>query len=119
MNSTLTPFLFGESTIRITDTEGNPWFVANDVCNAIGINNPRMALTRLDDDEKGVILTDTLGGRQNLNIISESGLYALVLRSDKPAAKPFRKWVTSEVLPAIRKRGSYNTACSPVVRLRF
>jgi prophage antirepressor-like protein len=96
---------FTPSPIRslINPCTGDPWFVAKDVCAALEIENSRNATARLDADEKGVRLVDTLKGKQKLTIVSESGLYALILRSDKPAAKKFRKWVTSEVLPAIRK----------------
>ena len=101
------------AAVRIIERDDQPWFVAKDVCDALTIANSRDALDKLDDDEKGVALTDTPGGRQNLSIISESGLYALILRSDKPAAKVFRKWVTSEVLPALRKDGFYASRLSP------
>ena len=74
--------------------DGSAWFVAKDVCDALGYGNPRQALaTHLDDDEKGVTNLDTLGGRQSVSVITESGLYALVLRSNKPQARPFRQWV--------------------------
>jgi hypothetical protein len=86
---------------------GEPWFVANDVCGILALTNPRQALNRLDDDEKGVISNDTLGGVQDMNIVSESGMYALVLGSRKKEARRFRKWVTGEVLPTIRKTGRY------------
>ena len=77
------------------------------MCDCLGIANSRDAVSRLDDDEKGVGKADTLGGGQDMTMISESGLYALIMRSNKPEAKPFRKWVTSEVLPTIRKTGMY------------
>ncbi len=92
---------------RTFDINGDPWFALNDVCAALDIKNPRDAATRLDDDEKGVVQADTLGGPQVIRIINESGLYSLILRSDKPEAKRFKKWVTSEVLPSIRRSGSY------------
>lgn len=95
------------AALRVLDRNGDPWFVAKDVCAALEIQNTSDALKRLDEDEKGIDLIDTLGGRQNVSIVSESGLYALILRSDKPAAKAFRRWVTSEVLPEIRRTGSY------------
>jgi prophage antirepressor-like protein len=104
----LVPFLFDESTVRTTVLEGQPWFVGKDVCAALGIRNNRDALEGLDDDEKGVATTDTPGGKQNLGVVNESGLYALIFRSRKEEARRFRKWVTSEVLPAIRKRGYYD-----------
>lgn len=104
--------------VRIVDIDGQPWFVAVDVCAALGIGNPSMALRPLDADEKGVSSTDTPGGQQNLSIINESGLYTLVLRcrdATKPGSVPhrFRKWVTSEVLPAIRKHGVYAAPAQP------
>ena len=95
--------------VRI-DEHGDPWFIASEICSALGIRNPRDAVSRLDEDEKGVAKTDTLGGAQEVSTISESGLYSAILRSRKPEAKRFKKWVTSEVLPAIRKTGSYSTS---------
>lgn len=93
--------------MRTLNLNGEPWFVLRDVCEVLGLGNSRMVADRLDEDEKGVSQIDTLGGVQNATIISESGLYNVILRSDKPEAKPFRKWVTSEVLPSIRKNGGY------------
>ena len=104
----ITPFNFGIFSVRVITRDNQPWFVANDVCNALGYSNPRDAISKhLDEDEKGVANSDTLGGNQQLTVINESGLYALVLRSRKPEARKFAKWVTSEVLPSIRKTGSY------------
>lgn len=94
--------------VRVSIINGAPWFVLKDVCNILGVSNSRMVADRLDDDEKGVSQIDTLGGKQKVLVINESGLYHVVLRSDKPQAKPFRKWVTNEVLPTLRKTGSYN-----------
>lgn len=96
--------------VRTTVIDGEPWFIVNDVCTCLEIKNKRDALTRLDVDEKGVALTDTLGGEQKLNIINEFGLYTLVLTSRKPEAKAFKRWITHEVIPAIRKTGSYSVA---------
>ena len=102
--------LYKDHPVRIVDRDGEPWFVAKDVCEALTISNPRKAVTQLDDDEH---MTVTFGdgrpghGAQKINIISESGLYALVIRSNKPGAREFRKWVTAEVLPSIRKTGAY------------
>lgn len=101
------PQLFAESLIRSTIIDGNPWFVAKDVCAALSIANPRDAISTLDEDEKGVGTTDTLGGPQETNMVSESGLYVLIFKSRKNEARAFRKWVTSEVLPALRRRGYY------------
>lgn len=108
----LQSFGFGEQLVRVVDREGGIWFVANDVCRALEINNSRQAVSRLEDDEKGVIISDTLGGQQEVTIISESGLYALIFRSRKPVAVTFRKWVTAEVLPAIRRTGRFDLAAN-------
>lgn len=97
---------FGD--IRVVMRDGEPWFVATDVCRALDISNTSDAIARLDDDEKGVVLTDTLGGKQSVSIISEAGLYTLVLSSRKPEAKKFKRWITHEVVPSIRKTGSYS-----------
>lgn len=94
-----------------------PWWVANDVCEALEISNPRDAISVLDEDEKGVGKIYTPGGEQEMNIISESGVFALIMRSNKPEAKKFRKWVTSEVLPAIRKTGRFNMTDAPTQRI--
>ncbi|EFP7224154.1 BRO-like protein [Shigella dysenteriae] len=92
--------------------DGNPWFAASDVCKALGLTNSRMSLKALDDDEKGVSSTYTVKGSQTVNVINESGLYTLILRcrdAVTPGTIPyrFRKWVTGEVLPQIRRTGSY------------
>ena len=91
----------------IIDKHGNPWWVAKDVCAVLGIGNVCDAMSRLDADEKGIGLIDTLGGNQRMATVNESGLYSLIMTSRKPEAKAFRKWVTSVVLPSIRKTGSY------------
>lgn len=101
-------FEYQNNKVRTVDVDGEAWFVLKDVCAVLGISNNRMAADRLDDDEKGVSLIDTLGGKQEMVIVNESGLYHVILRSDKPEAAPFRRWVTNDVLPAIRKTGSYN-----------
>lgn len=101
---------FGELRVVKEGDDYPPQFVAKDVCDALGINNPRQALTRLDADEKGVISSDTPGGVQKLLTINEYGLYSLVLSSRKPEAKAFKRWVTHEVLPSIRKTGGYMAA---------
>lgn len=94
--------------VRIIKKEGGePWFVAKDVCDCLGIKNGRDAVAALDEDEKGVAFSDTRGGRQKVTTISESGLYALIFRSNKPEARVFSKWVRAEVLPAIRRTGGY------------
>ncbi len=103
-------FVFPETkhTVRIIiDKNGNPWWVAKNVCEALGIDNSRQALSRLADDEKGTSIIRTPGGNQKMAVVNESGLYSLITTSRKPEAKAFRKWVTSEVLPTIRKTGAY------------
>jgi len=114
----LTPFQFGKQQVRVTvDDQGEPWFVGADVCVALDISNVSDAMSRLDDDEKGIGNYDTPGGRQQMATINESGLYSLILRSRKPSAAKFKKWVTSEVLPSIRKTGGYSVApATPVVK---
>lgn len=89
--------------LRVIDRAGEPWFVAADVCAAIAHGNPTIAMASVDADDQAKL---NLGSR-TVNVVSESGLYSLLLRSRKPEAQRFRKWVTSEVLPAIRKTGSY------------
>lgn len=106
-DSNLTLFDFQSNSVRVADIKGNPWFVAVDICRILEIENSRQAVSRLDEDEKDVITSDTLGGNQELAIISESGMWSLVLTSHKLEAKSFKKWVASEVLPSIRKTGKY------------
>lgn len=97
---------FGE--VGAVELEGNTWFIARDVCRALELDNSRQALSRLDEDEKNtVILNDGNRGNPNMAIINESGLYSLVLSSRKPEAKAFKRWITHEVLPSIRKHGMY------------
>ena len=99
-------------TVRIVMIGEQPWWVLSDVCRVLGISNPSKVAQRLDNDEKlKVDPKSELGSRSNtpITVISESGLYAVILRSDKPNAKDFRKWITSEVIPSIRKHGAYMT----------
>ncbi|MBQ3626981.1 MAG: Bro-N domain-containing protein [Synergistaceae bacterium] len=110
MSNAIQEFNFNARQVRVVMKDNEPWFVAKDVCEILGYVNSRKALgDHLDEDEKGVTKCDTLGGAQEMNIINESGLYTLIIRSNKPEAKKFRKWVTSEVLPSIRKTGMYKT----------
>ena len=95
--------------VRVVDVNGEPWFVARDVCECLELGNPRTSIALLDEDEKGVHTMDTPGGAQEMSIVSEAGLYSLILRSRKPEAKAFKRWITHEVLPAIRKHGGYLT----------
>ena len=94
--------------IRVIMRCYDPWFVAKDACDCLELTNVSKACQTLDEDEKGITKVYTLGGYQDMMLISESGLYTLIMRSNKPEAKVFRKWVTSEVLPSIRKTGSYD-----------
>lgn len=99
---------FGQ--VRTVTIDGEPWLVGKDIATAFGYTNTRKALNdHVDDEDKGVTKCDTLGGAQEMTIINESGLYSLVLSSKLPTAKKFKHWVTSEVLPAIRKHGGYLT----------
>lgn len=99
---------FGQ--VRTMMIDGSPWFVAKDVCECLDINNSRQALARLDSDEKNsVILNDGTPGNPEKGIVNEYGLYSLVLSSRKPSAKTFKRWITHEVVPAIRKHGAYMT----------
>lgn len=103
----LQSFGFEGQTVRALDQDGAPWFVAQDVCAVLEISKHRDAVAKLDDDERASTVVDTLGGPQQMAIVSESGLYALIFKSRKPAAVRFRKWVTSEVLPTLRRTGRY------------
>ena len=125
MASTLQVFDFEERAVRIIMRDGEPWWVAKDICEILELTNPTEALKSLDDDEKMTLRNSEghynekmtvensdghsgkRGGAQFYNIINESGLYMLITRSNKPEAKKFKKWVTSEVLPAIRQTGHY------------
>ena len=101
-------FNYKSSQVRTVEINNEPWFVLKDVCAVLDLGSAHKVSERLDEDERNHIpLTDSLGRKQETTIINESGLYNVILRSDKPEAKPFRKWVTSEVLPSIRKTGSY------------
>lgn len=109
--NTLLPFAYGEHLIRTVERNGTPWFVAADVCAVLEIQNARDAVAKaLDDDEKGVDTIYTLGGTQEMLVITEPGLYRLVFKSRKPQARAFQRWVYHEVLPSIRRTGSYTPA---------
>lgn len=100
--------------VRVVERDGEPWFVAADICRALDIGNPSQAILRLDDDEKVTLTTNEghsgrSGGAQMLNIVSEAGLYSLILKSRKPEAKIFKRWITHEVIPSVRKHGAYIT----------
>lgn len=105
--SDLTIFAFESAAVRTLMIDGEPWFVAADIANVLDYRNAYDMTRMLDDDEKGTHIMRTPGGDQEMTIINESGLYSCILRSRKPEAKVFRKWVTAEVLPSIRKTGGY------------
>lgn len=107
-------FQYQGRDFRAIEQAGQPWFILSDVCRVLGLGTPSRVAERLDPDEKGMRQIHTPGGPQDMTIINESGLYAVILRSDKPEARPFRKWVTAEVLPSIRRTGAYNAATPPV-----
>lgn len=100
-------FNYSGYEVRTVQVDEETWWVLKDVCDILSIASPHKVFERLDEDEKGWNQIPTLGGKQNMQIVNESGLYNVILRSDKPQAKPFRKWVTNEVLPSIRKTGGY------------
>lgn len=116
----LTVFRFeGTREVRTVIKDGEPWFVAKDICDILGIQNTSDAVRNLDDDE--LVSEKAISGGQvrGMLCVSESGLYALVMRSNKPQAKAFRKWVTSEVLPAIRKTGQYTVTTTNMISEEF
>lgn len=103
------PFRFQENELNVIQLNDEPWFMAKEVASILDYRNTNDATRILDEDEKGTHLMRTLGGIQEISIINESGLYSLILRSKKPEAKQFKRWVTHEVLPSIRKHGAYLT----------
>jgi len=114
---------FNEAAIRVVMREHQPWFVLADLCRVLELTNPSMACEGLDEDERMTLnITEghsgQRGGARMIGIVSESGLYALVFKSRKPEAKTFRKWVTSEVLPALRKTGKYEVPQTPGIEDR-
>ncbi len=111
--SALAIFDYEDHSVRTITVDGVFWFIAKDVCAVLGYSKYRDAIAKLDNDERGVVSTDTLGGQQKVTAVNESGLYSLVFESRKPAAKKFKKWVTSEVLPALRKTGTYSMGPVP------
>lgn len=104
----MTTFNFGILPLRTVVVNGDPWFVGLDACKILRITNHRSSLALLDDDERGVHTVDSPSGLQEYVIISEAGLYSLIMRSRRPEAKAFKRWVTHDVLPSIRKTGSYS-----------
>ena len=110
----LTTFNFEDNSIRVIEKNGEPWFVAKDIAMVLDFRDAEVACRALEEDEKGTLNVCTLGGNQQMSGINESGLYHLILVSRKTEAKKFRKWVTEEVLPSIRKTGSYSITKSPI-----
>lgn len=110
--SSIIPFSFEGHEVRVATHNDEAHWVLADVCAVLEIGSPHKAATRLDEDEKGRTTIPTLGGLQEMTIINESGLWSLVLTSRKPEARRFKKWLTSKVLPTIRRTGSYNPASS-------
>lgn len=100
----LTIFNYGLNKVRTIIKDGLPWFVLKDVCDVLELRNATQVADRLEDDERSML---NIGRQGNINIINESGLYNVILRSDKPEAKRFKRWITHEVLPSIRKTGAY------------
>lgn len=105
MNNQLATFIFEGASVQVIDKNNKPWFLAKDVCEILEIVNTTQAIAKLDDDERAML---NIGRQGDANIIDESGLYSLIMTSRKLKAKRFKKWVTSEVLPSIRKTGSYS-----------
>jgi len=105
--------IYNDNQLRIIEKDGEPWFVAKDVCDILELGNSRDAVSSLDADEKDVGIADTPGGKQTMSLVNESGLYSLIFRSRKDEAKKFRRWVTHDVLPSIRKTGGYSVSTDP------
>lgn len=108
MSTNLIPFTYQDQPVRVVEVNGEPWFVLADLCDVLDIKNPAMVLRRLDDGVNQTYpILDSLGRTQHVNIVSEPGMYEVVIRSDKPEATAFRRWITTDVLPSIRRTGSY------------
>ena len=109
---------FGRIRFIRPEPDFDPWFVATDICRALEIKQPTKALSRLDDDEKGVSTIHTLGGPQKMLVVSEPGLYRLIMSSRKPEAKKFQRWVYHEVLPSIRRYGYYIAPYQKIISIK-
>lgn len=120
MGSELKPFHYSGREVRTIVLNGDPWFIAADVCAVLGVDDVRRAVERLDPDDRSQTPVVDAAGRRNPNtwVVNESGLYDLIIRSDKPEARMFRRWITAEVLPAIRATGTYSVARSQFDVLR-
>lgn len=108
MSAELVPFTYGSAAVRVVMVDGEPWFVLGDLCRALGLTNPTMVRDRLDEGLSQIYPLQTAGGMQQVTIVSEAGMYEVVIRSDKPEAVTFRRWITGTVLPEIRQTGGYN-----------
>lgn len=109
METDITPFAYGDQQVRVVTRDGEPWFVAADIAKTLGYRIAPDMVRSLDEDEKGTQIVRTPGGHQQMTIISEAGLYSAIMRSRVEGAKAFKRWVTHDVLPGIRKRGGYLT----------
>lgn len=113
MKNEMQQYIYNNQAVRMETVEGKPWFLAKDVCGILNISKYRDAIALLDVDERGSILVDTLGGQQQMVAINESGLYSLIMQSRKPEARRFKRWVTHDVLPSIRRNGHYSAIEEP------
>lgn len=109
MSNNVQPFTYRDHAVRVITIDGEPWFVLADLCKVLNLAKPSRVAMRIADDMKGAHLMSTLGGDQEMTTVSEAGMYEVIIRSDKPEAAAFRRWITSEVLPSIRKHGGYLT----------
>lgn len=109
----ITPFSYEDHEVRVLDVSGEPWFVLADLCKVLGLANPAVVAKRLDKADVCQTYISSGGQRRAMTIVAEPGMYDVVVRSDSPAAKPFRRWVTHEVLPAIRRTGIYAVEPQP------
>lgn len=110
MFNQLTPFTYGEQPVRVVTIDGEPWFVLTDLCKVLDLNQPHRVGARLSEDARtSSTVIDSMGREQRATVVSEAGMYEVIIRSDKTEAIAFRRWITAEVLPSIRKRGGYLT----------
>ena len=116
MNNSVQSFNFNQNQIQVINKDGEAWFIASEIAAMFGYRDAANLTRILDDDEKGTHNVSTLGGKQDVSVINESGFYHAAFKSRKAEVKPFRKWVTSEVLPAIRKTGGYQISDGPAAK---
>ena len=116
MNTSVQSFNFNQNQIQVINKDGEAWFIASEIAAMFGYRDAANLTRILDDDEKGTHNVSTLGGKQDVSVINESGFYHAAFKSRKAEVKPFRKWVTSEVLPAIRKTGGYQISDGPAAK---